>query len=85
MPIGSLYAAYATSTNPFGSELDATGGDYGGVAPTCTGHLGPERNRAAEVGTKWELFDRHLLVTGALFQTEKDNARETVNVNGRTC
>ena len=39
--------------------------------------LGPERNRAAEVGTKWELFDRHLLVTGALFHTEKDNARET--------
>ena len=24
MPIGSLYAAYATSTNPFGSELDGT-------------------------------------------------------------
>ena len=44
--------------------------------------LGPERNKAAEIGTKWELFDRHLLVTGALFHTEKDNARETVNVNG---
>ncbi|WP_163579602.1 TonB-dependent receptor domain-containing protein, partial [Klebsiella pneumoniae] len=29
VPIGSLYAAYATSTNPFGSELDATGTDYG--------------------------------------------------------
>ncbi len=41
--------------------------------------LGPERNKAAEVGTKWELFDRHLLVTGALFHTEKDNARETVS------
>ena len=41
--------------------------------------LGPERNKAAEIGTKWELFDRHLLVTGALFHTEKDNARETVN------
>ena len=40
--------------------------------------LGPERNKAAEIGTKWELFDRHLLVTGALFHTEKDNARETV-------
>ena len=25
VPIGSLYAAYATSTNPFGSELDGTG------------------------------------------------------------
>ncbi|MBR0751751.1 TonB-dependent receptor [Bradyrhizobium jicamae] len=79
VPIGSLYAAYATSTNPFGSELDGTATDYGGVPPSATTILGPERNRAAEVGTKWELFDRHLLVTGALFQTEKKNARETVN------
>src|SRR6478735_4422091 len=64
VPIGSLYAAYATSTNPFGSELDATGFDYG--APVLGGAvLGPERNKAAEIGTKWELFDRHLLVTGA--------------------
>ena len=82
MPIGSLYAAYATSTNPFGSELDGTATDYGGVPPSATTILGPERNKAAEIGTKWELFDRHLLVTGALFHTEKDNARETVNRNG---
>jgi catecholate siderophore receptor len=82
VPIGSLYAAYATSTNPFGSELDGTAADYGGAVPGGV-VLGPERNRAAEVGTKWELFDRHLLVTGALFHTEKDNARETVNENGQ--
>ena len=74
--IGSLYVAYATSANPFGSELDATGTDYGGVPPNTAILLGPERNKAAEVGTKWELADRHLLVTGALFQTTKDNARE---------
>ena len=78
LPIGSLYAAYATSTNPFGSELDGTATDYGGLPPSATTILGPERNKAAEIGTKWELFDRHLLVTGALFHTEKDNARETV-------
>jgi len=77
--IGSLYAAYATSANPFGSELDATGTDYGGVPANTTVLLGPERNKAAEVGTKWELADRHLLVSAALFQTTKDNARETVN------
>lgn len=78
LPIGSLYAAYATSSNPFGSELDGTGTDYGGSPPAGTTILGPERNKAAEVGTKWELFDRHLLVSGALFQTDKTNARETV-------
>jgi catecholate siderophore receptor len=76
MSIGSLYVAYATSANPFGSELDATGTDYGGVPPNTAILLGPERNKAAEVGTKWELVDRHLLVSGALFQTTKDNARE---------
>jgi catecholate siderophore receptor len=79
MSIGSIYAAYATSANPFGSELDATGTEYGGVPPNSTILLGPERNKAIELGTKWELADRHLLVSGALFQTTKDNARETVN------
>ena len=74
--IGSLYVAYATSANPFGSELDATGTDYGGVPPNTAILLGPERNKAAEIGTKWELADRHLLVSGALFHTTKDNARE---------
>ncbi|WGR75169.1 MULTISPECIES: TonB-dependent receptor [unclassified Bradyrhizobium] len=77
MPIGSVYAAYATSANPFGSELDATGTDYGGVPANTPILLGPERNKAAELGTKWELVDRHLLVSAALFQTTKDNARET--------
>jgi len=82
MSIGSVYVAYATSANPFGSELDATGTDYGGVPANTAILLGPERNKAAEVGTKWELADRHLLVSAALFQTTKDNARETVPVNG---
>ncbi len=77
MSIGSIYAAYATSANPFGSELDATGTDYGGVPANTPILLGPELNKAAELGTKWELADRHLLVTAALFQTTKDNARET--------
>lgn len=79
VPYASLYAAYATSSNPVGSELDATSASYGGPATTYENAgqaFGPERNKAAEVGTKWELFDRRLLVTGALFRTEKDNARE---------
>ena len=43
--------------------------------------LWARKNKATEIGTKWELFDRHLLVTAALFQTEKENARESQNVN----
>jgi catecholate siderophore receptor len=84
LPIGSVYAAYATSSNPVGAEFDGTSAQYGGLAPSLNGNpnqiFGPEKNKAIEVGTKWELFDRHLLVTAALFQTEKENARESQNV-----
>jgi catecholate siderophore receptor len=75
IPIASIYAAYATSYNPVGQELDATGPDYGGLA-VGTAKLSPEKNTAIELGTKWELFNRHLLATAAVFQTEKENARE---------
>ena len=54
------------------------------AAPVLNGNpnqvFGPEKNTAIEVGTKWELFDRHLLVTAALFQTDKENARESRNI-----
>jgi catecholate siderophore receptor len=87
LPIASVYAAYATSSNPVGAEFDGTSVQYGGLAPSLNGNsnqiFGPEKNRAIEVGTKWELFDRHLLVTAALFQTEKDNARESRNVTSK--
>jgi catecholate siderophore receptor len=88
LPIASVYAAYATSSNPVGAEFDGTSAQYGGLAPSLNGSptqiFGPEKNRAIEVGTKWELFDRHLLVTAALFQTEKDNARESQNITPAT-
>ena len=88
LPIASVYAAYATSSNPVGAEFDGTSAQYGGLAPSLNGNpnqiFGPEKNKAIEVGTKWELFDRHLLVTAALFQTEKENARESQNITATT-
>ena len=85
LPNGSVYVAYATSSNPVGSEFDGTSAQYGGLAPALNGNpnqiFGPEKNKAIEIGTKWEMFDRRLLVTAALFQTEKQNARESQNVN----
>lgn len=76
---GSLYAAYATSADPVGDELDATASAYGGLAATqpTTQIFGPQRSNAAEVGVKWALFDEHLLATASAFQTEVTNARET--------
>lgn len=87
-PNGSVYVAYATSANPVGAEFDGTSTAYGGLNPTLPGGntqiFGPEKNKAIELGTKWELFDRHLLLTAALFQTTKENARESQNVGNAT-
>jgi catecholate siderophore receptor len=88
LPYASVYAAFATSSDPVGSEFDGTSTAYGGLAPVVSGQanqiFGPEKNKAYEVGTKWELFNRHLLLTGALFETTKDNAREAFNVTNTT-
>jgi catecholate siderophore receptor len=84
LPITAVYIAYATSSDPVGSEFDGTSAAYGGLAPILNGAsnqiFGPMKNTAIEVGNKWELFQRHLLVSGALFQTDVTNARESVNV-----
>jgi catecholate siderophore receptor len=72
--IGSIYAAYGTSESPIGSELDSTGAQYNGLSSILV-NAPPQEARAVEVGTKWELFDRRLLATAALFQTDVENAR----------
>jgi catecholate siderophore receptor len=79
IPISSFYVAYATSESPIGSELDSTGAQYNGLAPTLV-NAPPQQARSVEVGTKWELFDRRLLATAALFQTDVDHARTNDNV-----
>jgi catecholate siderophore receptor len=74
IPIASLYAAYGTSESPIGSELDSTGPQYNGIGPALVDTPSQEA-RSVEVGTKWELFDRRLLATAALFQIDVDHAR----------
>ena len=83
VPIGSLYWAYGTSSEPVGAELDGTSTNYGGINPAApySQIFGPTESRAQEVGTKWELFDRHLLATAALFRTDVGNAREVVGTS----
>jgi catecholate siderophore receptor len=87
LPNASVYVAYATSSNPVGAEFDGTSIQYGGLAPVLNGNppqiFGPEENKAIEIGTKWEFFNT-LLVQAALFQTEKENARESRNVAAAT-
>jgi catecholate siderophore receptor len=80
VPIASVYWAYGTGSEPVGSELDGTSANYGGLNPSSpiTQIFSPIESTAQEVGTKWELFDKRLLATGALFRTDVSNARELV-------
>lgn len=79
LKFASIYAAYATAAEPVGDEIDASSSSYGGFAPTqaSTQIFGPQLTRSIELGTKWELFDRHLLATAAAFRNNVTNARET--------
>lgn len=71
---GSVYLSSGTSSNPSGNTLgDGTENLSGGNAD-----LAPERNRTYELGTKWELADGKLALSTALFHTEKDNARVSI-------
>jgi catecholate siderophore receptor len=64
---GSVYFGYGSSFNPSAETLSLS---------ASTVNLEPEKNRTYEVGSKWELFSRKLSLRGALFRTEKLNARE---------
>ncbi|MGJ0454551.1 MAG: TonB-dependent receptor domain-containing protein [Methylocystis sp.] len=75
LPNVSAYAAYATSSTPVGAELDGSAANYGGLNAAAQ-IFAPQLNKAAEVGLKWELFDRHLLATAAFFRTDVTGARE---------
>lgn len=76
-PNTSLYASYASSSNPSGEQLDSVALDYGGLDPR-TVDLKPEHNRALELGAKAALFDDDLLLTAALFRVDKTNARVVI-------
>jgi catecholate siderophore receptor len=80
IPIASIYAAIATSETPIGNELDSTSGEYNGLT-RFNAALDPEKATGIELGTKWELFDRRLLATAAIFQTDKYDARTNRGVN----
>ena len=66
---GSVYFAYGTSFNPTGEllSLDSRGSI----------NLDPEKNKSYEVGTKWEIGRNRMLLTAAVFRTDKTNARIT--------
>lgn len=65
-PQGSIYAAYGTSLNPSLEGLSYN---------TANTAIEPERTYTAEIGSKWDLFQERLHLSGAVFRVDKTNAR----------
>ena len=76
----TLYASFATSSNPSGDQLDGQGASYDGL-DAANAALQPERNESFEVGVKAEPVP-DLLLTAAAFRIDKDNARQQVGRGG---
>jgi catecholate siderophore receptor len=73
VPYGSFYAGYGTSYNP--SIQGVSDGSSNDALAANTVNLPPEEDISYEIGTKWNLLDEKLSLTGALFRTDKTNAR----------
>ncbi|MCL9773439.1 TonB-dependent siderophore receptor [Vibrio methylphosphonaticus] len=67
---GSIYANYSESFTPVSNVVN----DDNSITERK-----PEKSRQYEMGTKWELMDNRLLLTGAVFDIEKENISITEN------
>ncbi|TLS18501.1 MAG: TonB-dependent siderophore receptor [Betaproteobacteria bacterium] len=74
---GSIYANYATAANPSG----ITASDGSDNLSLTNKDLEPEEVRSLELGTKWNLFNNKLALTGAVFNIEKTNAKISLDAN----
>ena len=71
---GSIYFDYGTSFNPAAESLSLSVG-------LANSSAAPEENESYEAGVKWSFLNGRLQAEGAVFRTEKDNARETDPTN----
>jgi catecholate siderophore receptor len=69
----SVYLDYGTSFNPSAETLSLITGAR--QFATSNAFLAPEQNQTVELGTKWDLLNNQLSLTGAVFRLEKQNAR----------
>lgn len=67
---GTIYASYATSATPPGSAnftLSAT------ATNIASPNMDPQKTTNIEVGTKWDVIEKQLALTAALYRTENKN------------
>ena len=75
---GSLYASIGTASRPGGSSL-GNGNEDQAINTDVLADLKPEKTRSIELGTKWDLLDKKLGLSAALFRNEVTNVRITEN------
>lgn len=79
-PDASIYASVGTSSTPGGGTL-GQGSEGQSISPggrnttLNADELKPEKTRSYELGTKWDVLDRQLSLTAALFRNETTNVR----------
>lgn len=71
---GSIYAMTGTSFDPSAEGIASVVSAGRSLAQAYL-NLDPEKTRTYEIGSKWQLADDRLLLSGALFRQEMFNAR----------
>ncbi len=69
----SVYALYATSQQPPGGSnftLSSAANNAGNP------NFDPQKTKTAEIGTKWDLLDKRLALTAAIYRTQVENEVE---------
>ena len=79
--IASVYLGTSTSFDPTVDAGTTGAGLSAGPLTANNINFDPEKSRNYEIGTKWDLAGGKLSVTGALFRTEKTNARTRTSTN----
>lgn len=72
---GSVYLSHGTSSTPVNSSMGE--GSESQSLTVTTKDLAPEENTSLELGTKWDLLDNNVSLTGAIFRMETENSRVT--------
>ncbi|MEG0052047.1 MAG: TonB-dependent siderophore receptor [Comamonas sp.] len=73
---GSIYANIGTASRPGGSTLGNGNEDLTTTTDALLS-LKPEKTKSIELGTKWDLLDKKLNLTAAIFRNEVTNVRIT--------
>lgn len=72
---GNIYINYAVSQQPPGGSNFALAQSGTGNSANRT-DFKPQKAKTSEIGTKWEVLDKRLLLTAAIFRTDIENEVE---------